>query len=61
MYVTEEDSIEYDIHQEDYDAYRMWEDDKYVTYICGDAWYGGGAHGDSFTYYSTFSKRQENC
>ena len=57
MYVTEEDSIEYSIHQQDYDAYRMWEDDNYVTYICGDAWNGGGPHGDAFTYYSTFSKR----
>lgn len=57
VYQTERDSIEYDVRQDDYDAYRMWEDDNYVTYVCGDAWYGGGAHGDSFTYYSTFSKK----
>lgn len=56
MYATEEDSIEYDIHQQDYDAYRMWEDAEYVTYIFGDAWNGGGPHGDAYTCYSTFSK-----
>lgn len=56
LYATEEDSIEYKIHQQDYDAYRMWEDDEYVTYITGDAWNGGGAHGDAYTCYSTFSK-----
>ena len=59
IYPTErdgKDSIEYHFRQEDYDAFKMWEDDNYVTYVCGDAWYGGGPHGDSFTYYSTFSK-----
>ena len=56
MYATEEDSIEYNIYQQDYDAYRMWEDDNYITYVCGDAWNYGGPHGDAYTCYSTFSK-----
>ncbi len=56
IYTTGGDSIVYNIHQQDYDAYRMWEDDEYVTYICGDAWDGGGPHGDAYTCYSTFSK-----
>ena len=56
MYATEEDSIEYNIYQQDYDAHRMWEDDDYITYVCGDAWNYGGPHGDAYTCYSTFSK-----
>ena len=56
MYATEEDSIEYNIYQQDYDAYRMWEDDDYITYVCGDAWNYGGPHGDAYTCYYTFSK-----
>lgn len=56
MYATEEDSIEYNIYQQDYDAHRMWEDDDYITYVCGNAWNYGGPHGDAYTSYSTFSK-----
>ena len=55
--IIDNDSVIDNVHQEDYDVYRMWEDDNYVTYISGDAWFGGGAHGDTFTYYSTFSKK----
>lgn len=54
--IIDNDSITENIHEEDNDAYRIWEDENYITYISGDAWYGGGAHGDSYTYYSTFSK-----
>lgn len=54
--IIDNDSIIRNVYQDDYDAYRMWEDDNYITYISGDAWYYGGPHGDSFTYYSTFSK-----
>ena len=54
--IIDNDSIIENVYQDDHDAYRIWEDDNYVTYISGDAWYGGGAHGDSYTYYSTFSK-----
>lgn len=57
LYANENDSIEYAVREEDFDAYRMWEDEQYVTYISGDTWFGGGAHGDSFTWYSTFSKK----
>ena len=55
--IIDNDSIIENVYQEDHDAYRMWEDDNYVTYISGDAWFGGGAHGDSYTYYSTFSRK----
>ena len=55
--IIDNDSINESIYQEDHDAYRIWEDENYITYISGDAWFGGGAHGDSYTYYSTFSRK----
>jgi len=54
--IVDNDTIMERFYQEDCDAYKIWEDDNYVTYTSGNAWYGGGAHGVSFSYYSTFSK-----
>ena len=48
-------------HLEDYDAYRLWEDKNYVTYICGTAWYGGGPHGSQTCKLTTFDKQTGKC
>lgn len=60
FYIDNNDTIyvPYDPTQQDFDVYKLWEDDKYVTYVAGSALDLGGTHGLSSVILSTFDKKR---